>query len=153
MNEPHSANPYFELALAEHRALHRMLRETQAAVALACQAADPKSAGRSAKEQISRLFEHVREHFAQEEAGGYLEEATSIVPRLGPDAAELERQHGTLLARLKYLLNSAAVAMDKKDWEEVDGYFRTLAAELHEHEVAEDRILQQAGAAAIDPDV
>ena len=153
MNEPHSANPYFELAMAEHRALHRMIRETQAAVALACQSAGPKSARRSAQEQIGRLFEHVREHFAQEEAGGYLEEATSIVPRLGPDAAELERQHGMFLVKLQYLVNAAAAATDKDAWEEVGSLFRSLIAELCEHEAAENRILQQAGAQAIDPDL
>jgi len=137
-------NPFFERALCEHRELNRSVHELEQCFALAPLEVTPQTC-REAATQLQRLRDHLAAHFAQEEDGGYLEEALSRVPRLGPQAADLERQHAPLLARLNSLVQRACETREVIErWSQLAADFRGFVRSLLEHEVAENRIVQAA---------
>jgi len=137
-------NPFFERALLEHRELNRCVHELEQCFALAPLEVTPQSC-REATERLQKLRDHLAAHFAQEEEGGYLEEALSRVPRLGPQAAVLERQHAPLLARLDAILDEFRQPRHTVEhWPRLAAEFRGFVRSLLEHEVAENRIVQAA---------
>ncbi len=128
---------------AEHRRLSHCLRGVERqweAVGLA-----PAS---------SELFDHLLQelralraelarHFAEEEAGGCLEEAVSALPQLSREVARLEREHAELLEALdRLLLDMRAGARRGSPVRTCEHEFRRLAARLRGHEAAETRILE-----------
>lgn len=144
MNPQTEDNPFFERALLEHRELNRSVHELERCFALAPLEVTPQSC-RDAAAQLQRLRDYLAAHFAQEEEGGYLEEALSRVPRLGPQAAVLERQHAPLLARLDALVRRAGEPrLVVADWPKLAADFRDFVQCLLEHETAENRIVQAA---------
>jgi len=137
-------NPFFESALREHRELNRNVHELEQCFALAPLEVTPQSC-REAAAKLQHLRDHLAAHFAQEEEGGYLEEALSRVPRLGPQAAVLERQHAPLLASLNSLVQRACETREViEGWSQLAADFRGFVKSLLEHEIAENRIVQAA---------
>lgn len=144
MNQQTEDNPFFERAWHEHRELNRSIHELEQCFALAPLEATPQSC-REAAAQLQRLRDHLAAHFAQEEEGGYLEEALSRVPRFGPQAAVLERQHAPLLARLDALVQRVCQTQQAiEGWPQLAADFRGFVQSLLEHEIAENRIVQAA---------
>ncbi len=87
----------------------------------------------------------MRDHFAQEEQGGYLEEALSYAPRLGPQAAKLERQHPQLLARMDDVCDTAHKrGSEPVAWPAILDGARAAIKELMAHESGENQIIQKA---------
>jgi hypothetical protein len=93
---------------------------------------------------LRRLREELSHHFAEEEAGGCLEEAVSQCPRLGPEATRIEAEHGELLAQMDQLI---AQAMDLDDSVAnrvaFDHALEDLRRQLLAHEAAENDVLRQ----------
>ena len=92
-------------------------------------------------ERLERLCDHLREHFALEEEGGYLQEVIDRRPGLQSRVAGLRRQHAAFLgegAALSHHLLGARVPHDA-----LARVVRLLEA-LRRHEIAEHDLLQQA---------
>jgi hypothetical protein len=110
---------------------------------------DPTSgAGRTAVVHLFvELEQRLPEHFAFEERGGYLSDALAIAPRLSKWAAQLAEDHPIFLEQLRELVRDAheAAADDSRQpWEQIAVRVQKLASALGEHELEENRLVQQA---------
>ena len=140
-----SYNAYLEALKAEHRQLGQMVGQAEAALAAAAGQGWTGQRATHVVEQLIALRDLMREHFAQEEAGGYLEEALSHAPRLGPQAARLERQHPQLLARISDVCELARKRHDDPSaWPAIHENARGAIKELLAHEAGENQLVQQA---------
>lgn len=90
---------------------------------------------------LSRLCEHLREHFALEEDDGYLHEVVGQRPDLQSRADRLQRQHGLLLAEGEALIRQLLGARVPHDT--LARLVRLLEA-LRRHEIAEHDLFQEA---------
>ena len=137
------SNIYVDHLLAEHHRLHALLRHARAAI---LQAGGPDRDATAA--DIVRLLKQVRQelthHFAEEEAGGCLEEAVSRCPRLSSEANHLGAEHAELLREIGDVVAIAETSDN--------GYAAHLAMEhsfqhfcerLYAHEAAENSLLRQ----------
>lgn len=138
-------NPFLEQALAEHHDLHRTVEEigslldsvpaSEAGAALAAQAL----------RRVDDLRGKLRQHFAQEEEGGYLEEAIARLPSLAPQAAVLQKQHAEFMQLADRLVGDARAAATPADvWRVLHDGFKTYSKKLLAHEAAENSLLQRA---------
>jgi len=117
-------------------ALHEALREER-----------PWSheAATEAVELLAALHTHLEHHFAQEEDGGYLEEALNLAPRFGSEAAELLRQHPRMLEKSCQVRTTAdRAAIEPAAWPQLKRELSELIKGLMAHEGAENKIVQQA---------
>jgi hypothetical protein len=135
-----------------HDRLDHLLREIGKEVANLNQAGQPEDSFAQVGQRLADLRQQLQAHFAEEEAGGCLEEAVSRCPRLGVDSNAILAEHPLLDQMLEQLLvqtrNSTAPPADvQKD-------FQVFAERLRAHESAENRLLQMAfGAETADYDV
>jgi hypothetical protein len=136
--------PYVAHLIAEHRRLHAMLHQARAAIV--------HSGGpdRDASvDDIVRVLRHIRSelahHFAEEEAGGCMDEAVSCCPRLSAEVKRIEAEHPELLLEIDRLI---AQALDTKPSVAhvvaLERGFDHLCQQLCAHEAAENGILRQA---------
>ena len=141
---PHDeCEPYVQHLLAEHRRLHTMLRLARAAIR---HSSGPDRDATTA--DIVRILRQVREeiahHFADEEAGGCIEEAVSRCPRISSQANRVQAEHPELLCKLDALL---AEVLDSghtvANRIAVEREFDELCQLLHAHEAAENDLLRQ----------
>jgi len=128
--------------LAEHRELFQLISQAKQAFT---DTGRPLGKRRQyAHEKLTELRRHLRDHFAQEEQGGFLEEAVTRVPRLGRRMESILRQHPPLLAELDSL--TAALAnfrLDPADWHEIGQHFETFISHLQAHERSENAVVQE----------
>jgi iron-sulfur cluster repair protein YtfE (RIC family) len=104
-----------------------------------------REAAAEAIEILHTLNAQLEHHFAQEEMGGYLEEALNVAPRFIGDAAELLRQHPQLLDTTRLVRMTAdRAAEDPSAWPQLKLELVELIKDLMAHESAENRIVQQA---------
>jgi hypothetical protein len=133
---------YVQHLLAEHRRLHTMLRLARAAIR--------HSAGPDrdvTTSDIVRVLRQVREelahHFADEEAGGCIEEAVSRCPQISHQADRVQGEHPELLGKLDALI---AEVLDSRhtvaERITVQREFDELCKLLHAHEAAENDLLR-----------
>lgn len=127
--------------LAQHRELHGQLLAVKACLS----DPGPWDAGRAAaaRTALAALRDHLRCHFAQEEAGGFLEESITRVPRLAAAAQHVMAEHPVLLGELDGLIETldapdSAGARDRV----ADGCERFMQ-HMHEHERSENAIVQE----------
>jgi iron-sulfur cluster repair protein YtfE (RIC family) len=93
---------------------------------------------------LQELRDLMKHHFAQEAAGGYLEEAVARVPRLAGAADAVEKQHPELLRDLSALAESVKTAEPSIDaWEQLGVGVAAFTCKLLAHEVEENRILHE----------
>src|SRR5262245_50052025 len=92
--------------LAEHRRLHVMLRLARAAV-LQSGGPDRDATAKDVMRVLRQIRDELARHFAQEEAGGCLEEAACRCPSLSTQVRRVEAEHRTLLAELDKLIGRA----------------------------------------------
>jgi hypothetical protein len=141
----HGINPYLEQALAEHHELHRSVEEI---ISLLDNTAAANANGALAERAIYRidsLAEKLQQHFAQEEEGGYLEEAIARLPSLAPQAAVLQRQHAEFTRVAAGLLSDAKAATTPAAcWAALQTGFKAFSKKLLAHEAAENSLLQRA---------
>jgi hypothetical protein len=89
------------------------------------------------------LRDELAQHFAEEEAGGCIEEAVCRCPRLASEARHVERQHPVLLDELDGVIALARVLQPGRVGRQtLLNEFDEFAANLKKHESAEDHILQ-----------
>lgn len=94
-------------------------------------------------EQFKKVRTQLGRHFAQEEAGGCLEEAVSHRPALAGEASSLEADHPRLLQQLDALVRRGEQAQPTiSQCRALEHDFRTLVAEIHRHEEAENHLLE-----------
>jgi hypothetical protein len=90
------------------------------------------------------LRDHLAEHFAKEEHGGFLEESVARMPRLGKGAAAIMKQHPALLAELDNVLAGLPSSVDEAEaWLQASRDFEAFTTHMLAHERSENAILQE----------
>lgn len=94
---------------------------------------------------VEAMRAHLRHHFAQEEAGGYLEQALAMAPRFSDEAQVLLAQHASMLQLVDEVAQVARNAVEDAElWPQLKLQVKDLLRKLTAHESAENRIVQQA---------
>jgi hemerythrin-like domain-containing protein len=140
-----SDEAYVQHLRSEHRRLHRLMRQTLAALPQWEDASEGNWAPVMLR-GLKAIREELAAHFRIEEAGGCLEEAVSRCPSLAPQAAQVLQEHRSLLADLDQLIQrvtalrqpTAAAAHALSD------ELHAVLRRLNHHERLENRIVQQA---------
>ncbi len=134
--------------LAEHRDLFHLMHSVQSRFAMA----GPPSPEQRADvlESLHHLREHLSDHFAQEELGGFLEEAVTRMPRLSAAVRSIVAQHPALLAELDGVIEeltivekSGGFAAGAASWSGAVHAFETFAAHMAAHERSENTVVQE----------
>jgi len=143
---------YVEHLIREHRRLHRMLRLARAAIV-----GTGGPDGDTTFADIVRILRQVREelahHFAEEEAGGCLDEAVSQCPSLSAEARRIEAEHPQLLDSVDRLI-AQALDCDQSFEKQValKRGFDELCRQLVAHETAENVLLRKGFGANVNGD-
>jgi len=134
---------YVEHLLAEHRRIHRMLRQARAAI-VACGGPDRDATGLDVVRVLRQVRAELAHHFTQEEGGGCLDEAVSRCPSLSAECRRIEAEHPQLLVNLDRLI---AQALDCDQSVEtlvtLGREFDDLCRQLDAHEAAENALLRK----------
>jgi hypothetical protein len=135
---------YANHLLAEHRRVHGMLSRIEQQWSLTSDG--PQSSGNIAalRERIEELRSELAKHFAEEEAGGVLEEAATRCPDLGREEIQLAEEHTVLLADLDRIVAGICTATRVGLVPgELKAAFERFVDQLKAHEAAENRLLEQ----------
>jgi iron-sulfur cluster repair protein YtfE (RIC family) len=136
---------YIQAIRAEHRHLHAELRELNHALQCGEQAGWTPEHQRRAAQLLTAFRDELREHFAREASGGFLEEAVVQGPRFAQDAERMMEQHDELDARLSQIVTAAqATGQDAATWTRLAPQVREFLTALTRHEAEENRILARA---------
>ncbi len=139
----HTSNPIYLQAVSEHEHLHAVVDRIHAALGRCSDTAVDAAAIAAVREQITALRDQLQKHFAQEELGGYLEEALTRAPSLAPQATILQRQHAEFLTLASHMLSDAACCDPPQvTWVRLKADYEQFAKRLKAHESAENRLLQ-----------
>lgn len=122
--------------LVQHRDLHRLVQAVREALE------PPHNAG-AVRGTARGLREHLAVHFAQEEQGGFMEEAIARMPRLSAAVTHVLRDHPGLLAELDRWIESLPVSDDPSAWVTAASDFAVFADHLLEHERNENAVVQE----------
>ena len=144
-NYVHEANPFYTQAVNEHRELHAAVQHIEETLHQCepCEATAERLA--EAKQLIVTLRDHLAHHFAQEEQGGYLEEAIIRVPQMSHQADMLQRQHAEFLRLANNMLADAQAGVPQPTaWRNLKADYLQFAKRLKAHEAAENALLQRA---------
>jgi hypothetical protein len=128
--------------LGQHRDLHARLLALRADFAPEHDAGHPPV--KAIRGRLEELRDHLRDHFVQEEQGGFLEESIARMPRLSVAAREVVAEHPRLLAELDTLLEKLP-GRDVRDesWDEAVHGFAVFTEHLLAHERNENAVVQQ----------
>lgn len=137
--------------LAEHRDLFHLMHSVQSRLAIAGLPGPPSPEHRTdVLESLHHLREHLGDHFAQEELGGFLEEAVTRMPRLSAAMRSIVAQHPGLLAELDRVIDeltmvekSGGFAAGAKSWSATVHAFEAFAANMAAHERSENMVVQE----------
>jgi hypothetical protein len=143
MRDYEECRPYIDHLLAEHRRLHRLIQQARTSIV---QSGGPD--GESTFANVAHILRNLRSelehHFAEEEAGGCLDEAVSRCPRLAQDARRVEAEHSDILAEVDRLIIQASDCDCHVETRiELQRDFDNLCRQLHAHERAENDLLKQ----------
>ena len=127
--------------LAQHRELHCQLVAVKAALADPGPWDAPRAA--AVRAALATLRDHLRCHFAQEEAGGFLEESITRVPRLSAAAREVVAQHPALLEELDGLIETLDAPDSAAARDRLAAGCERFMQHLLEHERSENAIVQE----------
>jgi hemerythrin len=134
---------YVDHLIAEHRRLHKLLRQTRSAIVSSLEPDVEPSFAEIAR-VLARLRGELEQHFAQEERGGCLEEAVSRCPRLATEAKRIEAEHPQILADLDRLLSDAQeLPPTRPNQLAIQHAYDRLHQRLRIHEKAENNLLAQ----------
>lgn len=139
-----NVQPYLEQALAEHHELHAFADSI-----LRLLATPPREVMAEHFETVVARMKELRDrlqaHFAQEEEGGYLDEAVSRAPNVAAQAAALQRQHQRFVELGDQIIERAGAAKDwRHRWNELGPEVQRFIARLVAHEEAENALLAKA---------
>jgi hypothetical protein len=128
---------------AEHREMRRLVRGLREAVNR--NRPWSREVAQGALRAVEAMRVHLHHHFAQEEAGGYLEQALAMAPRFNDEAQVLLAQHGAMLRYVDEVVEVAQGAVEDAElWPQLKLQVKNLLRQLVAHESAENRIVQQA---------
>jgi iron-sulfur cluster repair protein YtfE (RIC family) len=140
MREDAECRSYVNHLFAEHRRLQHLLRQARKAIV---GGGDRKSPVECAAALVDVEHE-LRRHFAEEEAGGCLDEAVSRCPGLSTEVGTIEADHPRLLARLEALVRRAQDCRGTPESRvELGRDFDDLLRDLQAHEAAENNVLRK----------
>jgi iron-sulfur cluster repair protein YtfE (RIC family) len=127
--------------LAEHRDLFHLLLSVRSALA---NAGPPTTDRRSeVLDSMHHLRDHLADHFAKEEQGGFLEEAVARIPRLSAAVQSILGQHPLLLANLDRVIEDLeASPADSGAWARANHDFEAFSARMTAHERSENAVVQ-----------
>jgi hypothetical protein len=99
---------------------------------------------RGLRESLAALREHLAAHFQQEEAGGFLEESITRMPRLSAAMKAVLADHPRLLAELDLLVGLVGTAeVSTAQWDRAAHDYEQFARHLVAHERTENTVVQQ----------
>lgn len=127
--------------LAEHRELHEQITAVRHAFAASPAAVPDRPA--VLHRLITDLRDHLRTHFRQEEAGGFMEESLARMPRLARAARDVISQHPVLLAEIDRLIAQLPASdAPAAAWAQSAAEFDHLTAHILEHERQENAVVE-----------
>lgn len=128
---------------AEHREMRQLVAELRDAVNRNRHWS--REVAREAVKAAEAMRVHLHHHFAQEEQGGYLEEALVMAPRFSEEAQVLLGQHAVMLEHIDRVVEETKGAVEDAElWPQVRLQVNDLLRKLAAHEGAENRIVQEA---------
>ncbi len=128
--------------LAEHRDLFNLMLSVRSAFAVACPPTQERR--ESLLACLHHLRQHLTDHFAQEEQGGFLEESVARMPRLSAAVRSILGQHPALLAELDRVIEDLETAAAGADaWPRADHDFEVFSAHMAAHERSENAVVQE----------
>jgi predicted nuclease with TOPRIM domain len=144
MNHPR-LDVYLKELEGEHFDFERAIRMVRQALAEAGEQQWKQPAIENVVDCLRNLRCCLKAHFAQEDIGGYVEEALALAPHLSSKGERLCRQSRALYERVERLTHDAEKLQraDSK-WPELQQRFENLAAALLAHEKAELELVQAA---------
>lgn len=128
--------------LAEHRDLFQLMLSVRSAFSVS---GPPTPACRAALvASLHQLRQHLADHFAQEEQGGFLEESVARVPRLSAAVRSILGQHSALLVELDHVIaDLESVPAGDEAWARADHDFEMFSAHMTAHERSENAVVQE----------
>jgi len=128
--------------LAEHRDLFNLIQTVRTAFAAS---GEPTSDRRTAiMESLRSLRCHLHDHFAQEESGGFLEEAVTRIPRLSAAMRSIIGQHPALLEELDGIIASLeSDPCGPGTWAAAGRAYGGFADHMTAHEQRENAVVQE----------
>lgn len=152
MRDYKECQPYIDHLLTEHRRLNALLRQAHANIV---QSGGPDRDASLA--DVAAILRQVRaelaSHFAEEEAGGCMEEAVSRCPGLSAEAERIEAEHPPLLVEFDRLIAQAEAGEPTVESRlALEKMFDDLCRQLHAHEAAENALLRQGFGANLNGD-
>ena len=135
---------YVNHLVAEHRRVHKMLKQTRAAIVRSVQP-DNRPSFTNIAAVLNKLRQELSAHFREEEEGGCLEEAVTLCPSLTVEEHRIKAEHSEILAELDGLIGECereqpTVQNQHAIQVRFDGWYQRLLA----HEAAENRLVSQA---------
>jgi hypothetical protein len=128
--------------LAEHRDLFNLMSSVRSAFAAEATATPDRQA--VLLSMLHQLRDHLHDHFAQEEEGGFLEEAVTRIPRLSAAVRSILRQHPDLLAELDRLIDTLGSDVTPTgSWSDASHAFDIFSAHMLAHERSENAVVQE----------
>jgi len=128
--------------LVEHRDLFNLMSSVRSA--FAAETASTPDGQAVLLSMLHQLRDHLHDHFAQEEEGGFLEEAVSRMPRLSAAVRSILRQHPGLLAELDSLIDTLGSGIDcTVSWSDANHAFDVFSAHMAAHERSENTVVQE----------
>jgi hypothetical protein len=128
--------------LAEHRDLFNLMQSVRTMFAAAGSPTPECRADVLAA--LHLLRDHLGDHFAQEERGGFLEEAMSRVPRLSSAVRSIVAQHPALLVELDRVIDELGIVTAGTDsWPRASHAFDEFAKHMTAHERSENAVVQE----------
>jgi len=148
-----SLHAYVAAVRADHRHQGSLVHHVRSALASGASSNWDQASVQQILASLDEIHQHLEQHFAREEEGGYLEEALVHAPRLKSQAAELMAEHPLLLKKFGELV--AAAKSGKKgqpQWPLLASDLSKAIDELVRHEMGENQLLQDAFAADLNLD-
>jgi hypothetical protein len=128
----------------EHTRLREFVQDIEQRWVLAHQRAGAANVIPQVIESLETLRAELAHHFEEEESGACLEEAVVHRPSLSHEATRLEQEHPELLREADRLIEELrAKSQSGESADNVKQKFRVFAEQLHAHEAAENRILEE----------
>lgn len=129
---------------AEHRELHQRLRTLQSALNQVQAILVDEPLRDRMLETALQLRQDLAHHFHQEDTGGCMEYAVSLVPGLGPEARALTAEHPALLITLDAIIAELRSAQPMElSVAHVKQKFDAFVVQLLSHEARENRIIER----------
>ena len=131
--------------VAEHRRLHRMLRQMRTAI-VSSVGGDASPSFAEVARILGRLRDELELHFMEEDSGGgCFDEAVSRCPPLANEAKRIMAEHPGIVAEIEQLIDQAnQLAPSKTNKLAIQQSFDSIYQRLRDHENAENRLFAHA---------